>query len=70
MSPFFELFRRAPESLSAFPFLKHLKEADKEFISTLREHGIRVYSVISSLIKQVRPILACLENTQSLKRII
>jgi hypothetical protein len=48
------MFKRAPESLSMFPFLKHLSNEDLEFYSQLRDHAVRVTGVLSMLIRQVR----------------
>ena len=53
LSSFLELFRRAPESLHAFPFLKHLNQEDLEFYAQLRNHSVRVTGVLSMLVRQV-----------------
>jgi hypothetical protein len=54
LSSYLELFRRAPESLSVFPLLRHLSQEDLEFYSQLKNHSIRVTGVLSMLIRQVR----------------
>ena len=53
LSTFLELFRRAPESLHFFPFLKHLNQEDLEFYAQLRNHSVRVTGVLSMLVKQL-----------------
>ena len=53
LSSFLELFRRAPETLSVFPFLKQLGPEDMEFYHQLKNHSIRITGVISMLVKQV-----------------
>ena len=54
LTSYLEMFKRAPESLSMFPFLKHLSNEDLEFYSQLRDHAVRVTGVLSMLIRQVR----------------
>merc|ERR1719468_1094774 len=53
LSSFLELFRRAPETLSVFPFLKQLGPEDMEFYHQLKNHSIRITGVISMLVKQL-----------------
>ena len=53
LTSYLEMFKRAPESLSMFPFLKHLSNEDLEFYSQLRDHAVRVTGVLSMLIRQV-----------------
>jgi hypothetical protein len=53
LTSYLEMFKRAPESLSMFPFLKHLSNEDLEFYSQLRDHAVRVTGVLSMMIRQV-----------------
>ena len=53
ITPYLELFRRKPESLKAFPFLRNAEIEELEFLTELRSHGIRVYGILSMLIGQV-----------------
>lgn len=53
LTSYLELFRRAPESLALFPFLKQLGPDDLEFYAQLKNHSIRLTGFISMLVKQV-----------------
>lgn len=53
LTSYLEMFRRAPESLALFPFLKQLGPEDLEFYAQLKNHSIRLTGFISMLVKQV-----------------
>lgn len=53
LTTYLELFQKNPETMKAFPFLKHLSKEDLEFYSQLKNHAVRVTGVINLLVRQL-----------------
>lgn len=53
LTMYLEMFKKNPETLTLFPFLKHLSKEDLEFYSQLRNHAVRVTGVLTMLITQL-----------------
>ena len=54
LTSYMDLFKVSPEIRMNFAFLQHYQTEDEKFYSIVSKHSLRVFAVITKLVKEVR----------------